>query len=82
MGEFVGLDVSLKDTSVSIRRDGKRIWRGKYASDPQSLAALIRKHAPEVERVVFETGPLSIWACRKFPLRSQNALGPLMFMLY
>ncbi len=61
MGEFVGLDVSLKDTAVSVRRDGKRVWRGKCASDPQALAALIRKHAPAVERVVFETGPLSIW---------------------
>lgn len=61
MSEFVGLDVSLKDTAVSVRRDGKRVWRGKCASDPQALAALIRKHAPKVERVVFETGPLSIW---------------------
>lgn len=61
MGEYIGLDVSLKDTAVSIRRDGKRIWRGKCASDPQTLAVLIRKHAPAVERVVFETGPLSIW---------------------
>jgi len=61
MGEYIGLDVSLKETAVSIRRDGKRVWRGKCASDPQALAALIRKHAPEVERVVFETGPLSIW---------------------
>ena len=61
MGEYIGLDVSLKETAVSIRRDGKRVLRGKCASDPQALAALIRKHAPEVERVVFETGPLSIW---------------------
>lgn len=61
MGEYIGLDVSLKDTAVSVRRDGKRVWRGKCASDPQVLAALIRKHAPEVERVVFETGPLPIW---------------------
>jgi hypothetical protein len=29
MGEYIGLDVSLKETAVSIRRDGKRIWRGK-----------------------------------------------------
>ena len=57
MGEYIGLDVSLKETAVSIRRDGKRVWRGNCASDPQALAALIRKHAPEVERVVFETGP-------------------------
>ncbi len=61
MGEYIGLDVSLKETAVSIRRDGKRVWRGKCASDPQLLAALIRKHSRGAERVVFETGPLSIW---------------------
>jgi len=46
MDEYIGLDVSLKETAVSIRRDGKRVWRGKCPSDPQLLAALIRKHAP------------------------------------
>ena len=61
MGEYVGLDVSLKDTAVSVRRGGKRVWRGKCPSDPKALAALIRKHAPAAERVVFETGPLSVW---------------------
>ena len=61
MDEYIGLDVSLKDTAVSIRRNGKRVWRGKCASDPQLLAALIRKHAPAARRVVFETGPLSVW---------------------
>ena len=61
MGKYVGLDVSLKDTAVSVRRDGKRVWRGKCPSDPKALAALIRKHAPAGERVVFETGPLSMW---------------------
>jgi len=61
MGEYIGLDVSLKETAVSVRRAGKRVWRGKCASDPQLLAALIRKHAPAAERVVFEKGPLSVW---------------------
>lgn len=61
MGEYIGLDVSLKETAVSIRCWGKRIRRGKCASDPALLAELIRKRAPEAERVVFETGPLSVW---------------------
>jgi transposase len=61
MGEYIGLDVSLKETAISIRRAGKRVWRGTCASDPQLIAALIRKHAPLVEKVVFETGPLSVW---------------------
>ncbi len=61
MGEYIGLDVSLKETAVSIRRGGKRVWRGKCLTDPAVIAALIRKHAPSAERVVFETGPLSVW---------------------
>ncbi|QEL21413.1 IS110 family transposase [Bosea sp. F3-2] len=61
MGEYIGLDVSLKETAVSVRRAGKRIWRGKCPSDPRLLAEVIRQRAPEVERVVFETGPLSVW---------------------
>ena len=61
MEEYIGLDVSMKDTAVSIRRDGKRIWRGKCASDPAVIASLLRKHAPSAKRVIFETGPLSVW---------------------
>lgn len=61
MGEYIGLDVSMKETAISIRRNGERIWRGKCASDPTLIAEVVRKRAPAVERVVFETGPLSIW---------------------
>ena len=66
MGQYIGLDVSMKETAISIRQDGKRIWRGKCASDPQLLAAVIRKRAPHVQRVVFETGPLSVWFYHAF----------------
>ena len=61
MDEYIGLDVSMKETAVSIRRGGKRVWRGKCASDPKLIADLIRKRAPSVKRVIFETGPLSVW---------------------
>lgn len=61
MEQYIGLDVSMKETAISIRQDGKRIWRGKCASDPQLLAEVIRKRAPHARRVVFETGPLSVW---------------------
>jgi transposase len=61
MDEYIGLDVSLKETAISVRRDGERVWRGKCPSDPRLLAEVIRKRAPQVRRVVFETGPLSVW---------------------
>ena len=54
MEEYIGLDVSMKETAVSIRCGGERIWRGKCASDPKIVAELIRKRAPEVKRVVFD----------------------------
>jgi transposase len=61
MDDYIGLDVSLKETAVSVRRDGRRVWRGKCPSDPRLLAEVIRKRAPSAKRVVFETGPLSVW---------------------
>jgi len=51
----------MKETAISVRRAGKRVWRGKCVSDPQLLAAAIRKHAPSAKLVVFETGPLAVW---------------------
>src|SRR5215212_4212310 len=61
MDDYIGLDVSMKETAVSIRRDGKRVWRGKCPSDPRLIAEVIRRRAPGAARVVFETGPLSVW---------------------
>jgi hypothetical protein len=65
MDPYVGLDVSLKETSISVRQNGKRIWRGKCLSNPQLVAEMIRKHAPDAVLVVFETGPLATWFHRK-----------------
>jgi transposase len=59
--KYIRLDVSMKETALSIRRDGKRVWRGRCASVPKIVAALLRKHAPAPKRVTFETGPLSVW---------------------
>lgn len=61
MEEYIGLDVSMKETAVAIRCGGKRVWRGKCTSDPKAIADLVRKRAPNVKRIVFETGPLSVW---------------------
>jgi transposase len=61
MEQYIGLDVSLKDTFISVREGGKRVWRGKCASDPALIFQTIVTHAPNAARVVFETGPLSVW---------------------
>jgi hypothetical protein len=73
MEDYIGLDVSMKETAVSVRRDGKRVWRGKCASDPKVIANLLRKHAPTPKRLIFETGrfrsgsttPFAPKACRR-----------------
>ncbi|MPR13920.1 IS110 family transposase, partial [Microvirga tunisiensis] len=45
MSDYIGLDVSLKETAISVRRDGKRIWRGKCPSDPSLIAEVVRERA-------------------------------------
>lgn len=61
MEDYIGLDVSMKETALSIRRGGQRVWRGKCVSDPKRITQIVRKHAPSATRIVFETGPLSVW---------------------
>jgi hypothetical protein len=46
-GQLYRLDVSLKERAISVRRDGKRVWRGKCASDPAVVARVIRERAPD-----------------------------------
>src|SRR3954447_26098523 len=59
MDQSIGLDVSLKQTWISVRQNRKRIWRGKCLSHPRVVAEAIRQHAPNAVLVVFET--LSTW---------------------
>ena len=64
MGSYVAFDVSLRSTSVHVVDEaGKCLWRGKCASEPDTLAAVVRKRAPEAVRVGLETGFLSTWLC-------------------
>jgi transposase len=62
VGHYVGLDVSLKETSVCVLDDaGSFVWRGQCRSEPETMAAVIAKRAPMAERVVLESGTLSTW---------------------
>src|SRR5262245_45551480 len=62
MEHYVGLDVSLKLTAICIvDRTGKIEREGVVASDPETIAAFIRSHAPHVARVGLETGATSTW---------------------
>jgi transposase len=62
MKQYVGLDVSMEEIKIHVLdSDGKRVWRGKCASDPDDIAAALHKRAPHAERVGLETGPLTTW---------------------
>ena len=74
MEQFIGLDVSFKATFISVREGGQRIWRGKCPSDPRLIAEVIRKRALNPKRVVFETGPLSVWFYHALALEGLPAI--------
>ena len=62
MKQYVGLDVSQKETSVCVVNEvGQVLFEGKAKSDPGALAALLRKRAPHAERIGFETGAMASW---------------------
>jgi len=62
MEHYVGLDVSLKLTSICIvDRIGKVEREGVVASDPEAIATFIKLHAPYVVRIGLETGATSTW---------------------
>ncbi len=59
---YVGLDVSLKQTSICVVNEtGSIIREGVVDSDPDAIAAFVRSKAPEVVRIGLETGATSTW---------------------
>jgi transposase len=62
MKQYVGLDVSQRETSVCVVNEtGQIVFEGKAESDPGALAELLRKRAPHAERIGFETGAMASW---------------------
>ena len=62
MKQYVGLDVSQRETAVCVVSEtGQLIFEGKAKSDPGDLTRLLRKHAPLAERIGFETGAMASW---------------------
>ncbi|WEJ08765.1 IS110 family transposase (plasmid) [Sinorhizobium sp. K101] len=62
MKHYIGLDVSLKETSVCIIDEtGKICHEGKVVSHPDDLIAALKDPNWRIERVGLEAGPLSQW---------------------
>jgi transposase len=62
MERYVGLDVSLKQTSICVvNQAGSIIQEGVVDSDPEAIAAFVRSKAPGTVRIGLETGPTTTW---------------------
>ena len=77
MEHYVGLDVSLNLTAICIvDRTGKIEREGVVASDPETIAAFVKLHAPHVARVGLETGATSTWLWTELNKSLSRATAP------
>ena len=59
---YVGMDVSLKETSICVvDDDGKIQCEGTVISEPEALAEFITTNAVNAKRIGLETGPTTTW---------------------
>lgn len=59
---YVGMDVSLKETSICVVDDGGEIrFEGTVFSEPEVIAEFIKAKAPRAARIGLETGPTTTW---------------------
>jgi transposase len=62
MEHYVGLDVSLKQTSICVvDQTGSVVREGVVDSDPEAISDYVRSKAPDAVRIGLETGPTSTW---------------------
>ena len=62
MQYYVGLDVSLKQTSICVvDQTGLVVREGVVDSDPEAISVYVRSKAPDAVRIGLETGATSTW---------------------
>lgn len=62
MKHYIGLDVSMKETSICIIDEtGKTVYEGSEQSDPIRLADHIKKLRLDLEKIAIESGSISHW---------------------
>src|SRR5579862_3776594 len=62
MEYYVGLDVSLKQTSICVvNQTGAIVQESVVVSDPEAIASFVRSKAPGTVRIGIETGPTTTW---------------------
>ncbi len=59
---YVGMDVSLKETSMCVvDDDGEIQCEGTVISEPEAIAGFIKTNAVSAKRIGLETGPTTTW---------------------
>ena len=67
---YVGLDVSLKETSICVMdRDGVIVAEDTVLSEPEAIAGYLAVEAPGVSRIGLESGPTSTWLWHELKAR-------------
>jgi transposase len=62
MEHYVGLDVSLKQTSICVvNQMGLVVREGVVDSDPEAIAQFVKSKAPATVRIGLESGPTATW---------------------
>jgi transposase len=62
MEYYIGLDVSLKQTSICVvNQIGSIVRENVVDSNPEAIAGFVRSNAPGVVRIGLETGPTATW---------------------
>jgi transposase len=70
MKRYVGIDVAQKECALCIVDDtGTILFEGSCATDPDEIVRLIASEVDDVEKIVHESGPLSIWLTRQLVKR-------------
>ncbi len=59
---YVGMDVSLKETSICVvDARGVIVCEGAVASEPEAIAGFLALKAPDAVRIGLESGPITTW---------------------
>jgi transposase len=62
MSTFAALDISQETTAVCVVDDtGHIVTERKIATCPEVISSFLARHAPSLDRVGMETGPMAVW---------------------
>jgi transposase len=61
---YAGLNVSQKETTIYVvDEQGRRLWRGEAATDPEALAEILYRHGCSISRSELRRGRCWLGSC-------------------